>query len=582
MKTRRRTTAFYHFTLCRRDAVARVSPRVVVQASPIPVTASSEWRASAEIRGVSAGLVERFPALESFEALCRFAGEEAAPPTAGLVLWDRRFHLWMALFDDKVCLSVATELLEGNPIERVRAAQEYGEFLSAAGYDVLFDHQDGRLHSEGTCASHLAERIAAGGYSRWFRRMVRGCGLGLFFGSGIGLLGPILLRTWPHGATNARLSDGVLAVALGASGAAFQYWVTRKGLKHEVQQIRDAILSSSGQETRLVFHESAVIMAVVVCAILLFGSFASMAFASGNVLPALCLGAFCACGVVSVAAAWGRVVSLDGQAIQSQAHLDRTRRIAYEDVLQIVPLPTLDMWVVSSERERLVISLTCDLRGQLMSLLWDRVALALKSPAAEQPANHDEVLQRLREAIEAARRSGLRIRDARSTPLWMMVRRRDHPLRPQYSCHRRLLREGRVTMARVLTANKTLFGRPWTSLDAPVVVIYSDADGTPSLESLDRIAERFSDSSDREAAEWYREAFAANGGFPLQLPVPPSLAGGHHVYCTTLMVVRHQIPLGSLRARWLPLLVIPSMPFTMVVPMRLWGVDIRDQWRRGR
>jgi hypothetical protein len=570
--------AFYHFTISRRNTPPHAPPRVVVQVSPISVTAPSEWRVSADVRQLCERLIERFPVLVSVEALCRFDVEPS--PIPGLVLWDRGFGLWMAVFDDAICLSIGTELLDGNPIERVRAAQEYVEFLSEAGYDTLFDHQDGRLHAEGTHASSLAERIAAGGYSRWFRRMVRGCGLGLFFGSATGFLAPIIVRAGPHGAANARWTDFVLAVAIGSIAAGLQYWVTRKGLKQEVQQMRSAILKGPGHEARLVFHESAVLLAVVVLGTLLFGGFASMAFASDRWLIGLYLAAFCACSVVSVATSWGRVLSLDDHSIQSQAHLDRTRRIAYEDVIRIVRWPSLYATVVSSERDWLVVPDTFDLRGQLVGLLWDRV-LALKSPPAEQAASGAETLQQLRASLGAARREGFRLRDARRTPLWMIVRRSDHPLRPQYACHRQLLREGRVVLGRVLTANQTLFGRPRTPFDAPAIAIYG-ADEDTSFECLDRIAARLSDSSDREAAEWFQEAHAAHRGFPLQLPLPQFLAGDRQVYCTSVMVVRRQIPLGTLRAPWLPLLVTPSLPFTMVMPMRLWGSGIRDRWKRGR
>ena len=577
--TQRHAEAFYHFTLSRRDIPSRVPPPVAIHISPIPVTAPSEWRVSGATRKLSAQLVERFPVLLSVEALCRVAAEPS--PIPGLVLWDRRFGLWMAVFDDAICLSIGTELLEGNPIDRVRAAQEYVEFLSDAGYDALFDHQDGRLHAEGTPASCLAERIAAGGYSRWFRRMVRGCGLGLFFGAATGFLAPMLWRAGLHGATRGRRSDVVLAVVFGVLAGSLQYLVTRKQLKQEAQQIRDAILTGSTQEARLLFHESASLLAVVMLGTLLTGGLASMAFASGSWLMAMWLAAFCACSVVSVATSWGRVLSLDDHAVQSQARLGRTRRIAYEDVIRIVRWPSLYATVVSSEHQWLVISDTIDLRGQLRSLLWDRVALALEAPSADQPSGDVETLHRLRESVDAARREGLRVRDARRMPLWMIVRKRNHPLRGQFACHKRLLCTGRVTMARVLTANQTLVGRPRTALDAPVIAIYGADDETP-LESLDRIAARLTNSSDREATEWFQEALAAHHQFPLQLPLPSFLAGDRPVYCTSVMVVRRQIPLGSLRARWLPLLVIPSVPFTMVVPMRLWGVGIRDRWRRGR
>jgi hypothetical protein len=575
----RHAGAFYHFTLSRRDIAPHAPPPVVVHVSPIPVTAPSEWRVSGATRQLSAQLVERFPVLLSIEALCRVAAESS--PIPGLVLWDQRFGLWMAVFDDAICLSIGTELLEGNPIARVRAAQEYVEFLSAAGYDTLFDHQDGRLHAEGTPASSLAGRIAAGGYSRWFRRMVRGCGLGLFFGAAMGLLVPTLLRAGLHRATRGRWSDVVLAGMFGVLAGSLQYRVTRKQLKQEAQQIRDAILTGPTLEARLVFHESAALLAVVVLGTLLCGALASVAFASGSWLTAMWLAAFCACSVASVATSWGRVLSLDDHSVQSQGRLDRTRRIAYEDVIRIVRWPSLYATVVSSEHQWLVIPDTIDLRGQLRSLLWDRVALALKAPSADQPSGDLETLHRLRESVDAARREGLRVRDAGRMPLWMIVRKRNHPLRGQFACHKRLLRKGRVTIARVLTANQTLFGRPLTALDAPVIAIYGADDETP-LESLDRIAARLSDSSDREATEWFQEALAAHRQFPLQLPLPPFLAGDRPVYCTSVMVVRRQIPLGSLRALWLPLLVIPSLPFTMVVPMRLWGASIRDRWRRGR
>ena len=46
--------------------------------------------------------------LLSIEALCRVAAEPS--PIPGLVLWDRRFGLWMAVFDDAICLSIGTEV----------------------------------------------------------------------------------------------------------------------------------------------------------------------------------------------------------------------------------------------------------------------------------------------------------------------------------------------------------------------------------------------------------------------------------------------------------------------------------------
>jgi hypothetical protein len=67
-----------------------------------------------------------------------------------------------------------------------------------------------------------------------------------------------------------------------------------------------------------------------------------------------------------------------------------------------------------------------------------------------------------------------------------------------------------------------------------VIAIYGADDETP-LESLDRIAARLSNSSDREATEWFQEALAAHRQFPLQRPLPPFLAGDRPVYCTSVI-----------------------------------------------
>src|SRR4029077_12728552 len=116
-----------------------------------------------------------------------------------------------------------------------------------------------------------------------------------------------------------------------------------------------------------------VIRALGAFAILLFGAFAALALLSGNVLAAFFLATVGGCSAAFFAAGWGRVMSLDGDSIESHAHLSRSRRIAYEDVLQIVPWPTLDLTVVSSEHERLVVPDTFDLPGQLPTPLAKRV-----------------------------------------------------------------------------------------------------------------------------------------------------------------------------------------------------------------
>jgi len=176
----------------------------------------------------------------------------------------------------------------------------------------------------------------------------------------------------------------------------------------------------------------------------------------------------------------------------------------------------------------------------------------------------------------------LTLQDAASPPLWMLLRR--NPLRGQYLRQRHLLRHGQLALARVITANRLLYRAPrdeWR-FDAPAIVLYTldVADCPSSEELLDDLAARLSDPHD-DATEWFARTMAETRGLPLTVRVPEAHSGPLAVYCTTVMVVRRHLPLGSLKSPWLPLLVSPATRFAVVLPPRFWGAEMRAAWIRG-
>lgn len=577
-----RSRRAYHLTLFRQGAPAHEAARTVVQASPMPVAAPSEWRVSATVREVVARLEEEFSPVDSIEVLCRFAGDDPpAAQTPGLVLLDRRFPLWLAIFEDSVFMSIDTELLDGNPRERFRTAQKYIEALRTAGYAEVFDHQHGRY--EETSLSELTARLAAAGHSRWFNRLKLDARFGFAFNSvGFAVASAVLDLSF-HSA-RPLWTYAAAGLWFGAFAAGAQYWAARRKLTGRLQQIRDEIIHGPSSEDNVEFRKSASALGIELAAILVFGGFATIGVVSGSWLIGAFIGSFCAAAIISVVIGLRRSLALDSHAIEARAPILRSR-IDYDKVLQITHWPTFDATIVSSERDRIIIPTGFDARGALVSALWDRVVGALIQPASQPPPSDIDLLQQLRGSLGAARRSGFELRDFAWPPLWMLVRRWRHPLRPQYPRQRRLLREGRLVLARVVTANAILrrIPRDEVRFDAPAIVMFAldSSAGPVCLDQLDRIAGRLNDGSDPDAADSFWKAVDASREFPLLLPIPEPFAEGLQVYCTSVMIARRHIPLGYLRAGWLPLLVAPPERYAMVLPMRFWGPAVRSAWKRG-
>ena len=572
------TAGSYRLMLCRDTAGAMTATRFLDHATPISITAGSESRAPADVRRLGIALGDRFPSLETIEALCRFDGgdgEEAAAP--GLILLDRRFPIWIALVEQTAFVTIDTELLDGDPRAHVRRAHEVIE-VGASGYRIMVDVQVDRVDPDGISERDLASRLAAAGSTRWIGLLMRDARFGFGFG-GIGFaIATAVIDRWDKGTWPPVWASAVGGLFFGLFMAVVQYCHARRGLTQRLDGMRHEIVSGRTEAPRA-YRKSRTAIAGDVAGLVVFGGFATIGLISRSWAIGLFIAAFWAAAVASVAIGFGRVLKIDSESIESCTPFSRTR-IAFRDVSQVRQWPAFDLTIVSSDHDWLLIPNGFDERGQLTTGLWDRVLGALREPSLQQVASGAEILPSFHET-EERRRGRLTLHDVACPPLWLLVRR--HPLRGQYLWQHRLLRRGRLALARVVAANRVLYRVPRDEgrFDAPAIVIYTfdaaDAPRWPGL--LDRIAMRLTDSHDT-AAEWFTNAVTEGGGFPFAVLVPESFTEGARVYCTTVMVVRRHIPLGLLRAQWLPLLVSPTVRFSVVLPLRFWSTGMRVAWKR--
>jgi len=578
--TTQTATKAYGLTLCRDAGGATTAMQSVVHTRRIPITSGSESRVSADLRRLGMALEERFPLLESIEALCQMGGEEhLGHEIPGLILLHRRFPVWLALFDETVFISIDTELIDGNPRARVRQAHEIIDCLRSAGYAVVVDVQTGRVDHDGLTERDLASRVAGRGSTRWFDPLIRDARLGsVFSGYGFAVVSAVMDR-WSRGSWPPPWSLAVRGLLFGLLMGATQYWLARTRLRQRLEGIRQDLIAEPG--THETFRKSRFTIGSEVAAVLVFGGFACVGLLLGSWATGLFILAFGVAAVTSLLIGFGRIFVLTADAIESRARAGSTR-IAYRDVRQVVQFPAFDTTIVVSDRDWLVVPSGFDHHRRLTARLWDRVDDALTESALQPLRNGGDILRSLRDSQTAGRGDRLTLQDFASPPPWMLLRR--HPLRGQYVHQRHLLRQGQLTAARVITANRLLYRPPRdeTRFDAPAIVLYTlDAADCPSSEELlDDLAARLLDPHD-DATEWFARMMARSRGLPLTVQVPEDYSGGAAVYCTSVMVVRRHLPLGSLKSPWLPLLVSPSTRFAIVLPMRHWGAEMRAAWVRG-
>jgi hypothetical protein len=300
--------------------------RLVVHAAPVPITAGSECRVSGDVRRLGASLEEQFSSFETLEALCRFDRDDRqAPLTPGLILLDRRFPIWIALFEETVLVSIDTELLDGNPRARIRRAHEIIEFLRSAGYKVVIDAQVVRVYPDGISQRDLAACVAAVGGSRWFDLLTRDARFAFAFSAVGYALSTAVMDQWYHGAWLPLWTLAVRGLLFGSFTSAVQYWMARRRLTQRLDGIREAIVPGGRMYAPWAFRKSRTALAGDIAGLLVFGGFAMLGFMSGSWAIGLFIAAFWTAACVSLSVGFGRVLVLDSHSIEARARLVRTR-----------------------------------------------------------------------------------------------------------------------------------------------------------------------------------------------------------------------------------------------------------------
>ena len=149
-----------------------------------------------------------------------------------------------------------------------------------------------------------------------------------------------------------------------------------------------------------------------------------------------------------------------------------------------------------------------------------------------------------------------------------------------YENQDRILRDGRVRWASVVHANSMLF-RPGGG-DAGAQVVYSRG-GDLALRGLQEIAARAyalkgtrpTDPAERRLADMLTDEMER----ALDWHVPETLAGGHDVVTTVVVLPRQHMPGGFLGMTYFPILADPATALAVLVPARYWPDEFRREWQ---
>ena len=175
-------------------------------------------------------------------------------------------------------------------------------------------------------------------------------------------------------------------------------------------------------------------------------------------------------------------------------------------------------------------------------------------------------------------REGMALRIA--PPTWCTSK---DDLRVIYKDQRTVLTEGYVVWSHLVQANSNLFS-PKSKDDCPAAVIYSPQIhwGDPLMPLADmaqavfELREKASESPrerllGKMLADEYVRFFDEE--------LPSSIAADARVLLTSIMVHRKHLPLGHLASSYLPLVVHPKTPASMILPAKYWDVDLVNVWK---
>ncbi|MEM8680556.1 MAG: hypothetical protein AAGF97_14510 [Planctomycetota bacterium] len=156
-------------------------------------------------------------------------------------------------------------------------------------------------------------------------------------------------------------------------------------------------------------------------------------------------------------------------------------------------------------------------------------------------------------------------------------------LRVIYKDQRVVFSEGYVVWSHLVQANSDLFSSS-SSENCPAAVVYS-----PQLHWGDQL---FPLADMAQQVFELREA-VGGGAREQQLgrlladeyarffdeELPRSIAGDAHVLLTSIMVHRKHLPDSHLVSSYLPLVVHPRTPASLILPGKFWDLDLVEAWK---
>jgi hypothetical protein len=509
------------------------------------------------------------------------------------LLLDSQYPIWLAVFEDEAVVSVDTELMAGGTRRRFQAAVRYIEFLRDRGYSTVFDNRARTRIEPELNGSGIVRQLASIGSTRLFDR-IREERWSSFIATSIAVgLVAALINYWsdrPRPVWYLLLNAIVIGIAI----TAMQEDQVRRSLTARLEQLRLELLSGIGPAERLTFRRPRRALWMEIFAVVLFGGFAAISLAGSEWwVKAILLPAFILASASLLLRSQLRV-TLDRRWVEGLSLTGRVR-IAYSDIHRIVQMKFPGLTAISDGRRTIWAVDTLEHYLQLVDELWNRSNDAQRSASEATTLSLDSALTSLQGSIDRARVQ-LRFRwqawTAMLQPMWLWLFARNYPLRRQFSWHRHLLRRGHLTFGLVIESDPCLANPQRTdeAHDSFCVVLVAPEISTESMQPLlEGVAARIpvgdgdpqgiiEESSD---VEMFLEHLKDVMPFPSFVEVPRALTDGHLVYCTSVLVVLRDIPLGILRSRWVPLLIDPTAcPFSMIVPMQYWD-QTRRQWEAG-
>jgi hypothetical protein len=582
----------YTITLVRdANGNASVTTRPLRAFRLMPVTASSDHRASAEVRRLSDQVGDEHPQLAWYEVLCLQGGnvsKQVEVPAIALI--DRRFPILICLYDTSAFLSIDTELAAPSVRGAFRQLHAYIALLDRHGYSTLVDHASGAVTRVADGLPGLTERVRGEGRQRWLR-LVQFDSRVWFVSGWVGISLMAAIAETLEGRRHPIWLLALFGLPCGALLAAFQYLRDRSLLHDRLRAIRDVVIAPSDPPDALRFAVPTIWLELVLT-IVIFGGCAGGGWIGGQRAVAIFIATAGLAGATYLLLSDRASVVLDSRGIEGLGTRGRLH-IPFEDVDRIIDqtgAPEI-CTVSSAVRGAVWIPKRVSGRHQLLEILAERVEAACR-PAEGAEILDDGQLTAIvdRELGQSRRRrfsfAGVFADRARRSIVLSLMRR--HPLRGQHSWRRHLLDRGHVALAHIVHARHALSIPRLDRPDSPHAVLvalsmdrkWQGGGGlSRALEAILRSEEEGERLEDEIAR--FRTALSRNAGFPLLVRVPPALSGGHTVYCTSLMMSRRDVPLGHLRSSWFPVLVDPrACPFAIVVPFRHWGAAVRRQWKR--